>query len=95
MKIKTYLFQNYVAHFLYHNSRLQPGSNESWENWSLAARLLDMKFRLETNVYLNVIWFVCNNAGKMNWRAVFGSGEKSGKYTDILQMFEESFKLVF
>ena len=31
-KIKTYLFQSHVAHFLHHNSRLQPGSYEIWEN---------------------------------------------------------------
>ena len=31
-KIKTYLFLSHVARSLNHNSRLQPGSYESWEN---------------------------------------------------------------
>ena len=31
-RIKTYLFQSHVVHFLHHYSRLQPGSYESWEN---------------------------------------------------------------
>ena len=31
-KNKTYLFQSHVAHVLHHNSWLQPGLYESWEN---------------------------------------------------------------